>query len=105
MIDKQERIKQLLEQKNKLGDERDLLAALYNIWTTRMFDYQDDPVKYKMYMNLIKSMEPHSNFLKEGIREINRELCQLEGVETIGETQYVRECNDQHNFSTPNVNR
>jgi Fe-S-cluster formation regulator IscX/YfhJ len=105
MTDKKQRIQELLAKKNEIGDERDLCAELYNIWITRLHDFEDDPVKYKMYIDLIGFMEPYGNRLKEDIREINRELCDIEGVDTIAETSYVRECNNTHGLDMPNADR
>lgn len=96
-------IEQLIELKNKLGDERDLCAELYNLWITRLHEFENDPVKYKMYMGLISMMEPYANTLKEEMREINRKVCEIEGVDSIGETAYVRECNNTHGLDMPNA--
>lgn len=96
-------VKDLIEEKNKIGDERDLCAELYNIWITRLYEFQDDPVKYEMYMGLIAGMEPYANTLKEEIREINRKICEIEGVDSIGETAHVRECNNTHGLDQPNA--
>lgn len=96
-------IKQLVEHKNKLGDERDLCAELYNLWITRLHEFEGDAEKYKMYMSLISMMEPYANTLKEEMREINRKICEIEGVDSIGDTEYVRECNNTHGLDMPNA--
>jgi Fe-S-cluster formation regulator IscX/YfhJ len=103
MTDKQQLIQELLDKKTETGDERDLCAELYNIWITRLHDFQEDPIKYKMYLDLIAFMEPYGNKLKEEIAEINRKLCDLDGVESIAETNYVRECNNTHGLAMPNA--
>ena len=95
-------INDLVALKNKLGDERDLCAELYNLWITRLHEFEDDKTKYKMYMELMSMMEPYANSLKEEMREINRTICQLEGVESIADTNYTRECNNTHGLSMPN---
>jgi hypothetical protein len=95
-------IDELLSKKKEIGDERDLCAELYNIWITRLHDFQHDPEKYKMYMDMIQVMEPYGARLKEEIRLINKKLCDLEGVESIEETQYVRECNNRYGKQSPN---
>jgi hypothetical protein len=95
-------IEDIIKHKNKLGDERDLCAELYNLWITRLYEFEQNPEKYEMYMNMIKMMEPYSNLLKEEIRELNRQICLIEGVESIGETKYVRECNNAHGLDKPN---
>lgn len=101
-MNNEEKIQQLINKKSELGDERDLCAELYNLWITRLHDFQDFPKKYKMYMDLIAFMEPYANSLKEEIREINRNLCEIEGVEAIADTAYVRECNNKHGLDKPN---
>jgi hypothetical protein len=101
-MDNQEKIKELVDRKTVIGDERDLCAEIYNIWITRLHDYQEDAAKYKMYLDLISSLEPYGNKLKEEIREINREICEIYGVESIDETPYVRECNNKHGLDRPN---
>jgi len=96
-------IEQLLKKKQELGDERDLCAEMYNVWITKMHDFQQDPVKYKMYMNMIQMLEPYGQILKEEMREINRRLCEIEGVESIGETQYIRDCTYRYGKDRPNA--
>lgn len=95
-------IEQLIDRKNKLGDERDLCAELYNLWITRLHEFEGDNIKYKMYMELISMMEPYANTLKEEMREINRKICNIEGVDSIGETAYARECNNKYGLDKPN---
>ena len=56
-----------------------------------------------MYMKLIAMMEPYANTLKEEMREINRELCTREGVDSIDQTSYYRECNNTHGLDKPNA--
>lgn len=96
-------VEELAAKKTKIGDERDLCAELYNVWITRLHDFQDDPKKYKMYMELIQFMEPYSNVLKEEVREINRTICSIEGVDSIEETQHFRECNNKYGHVSPNA--
>jgi len=95
-------IEKLVETKNKIGDERDLCAELYNLWITRLAENEEDPERYKMYMDMISMMEPYAQKLKEDMRELNREICRIEGVESIAETRYVRECNNTHGLDRPN---
>jgi hypothetical protein len=97
MIDK------LIEQKNKIGDERDLCAELCNVWLTRLYEVQDDPESYKKYLELISHMEEYASDLKEQIRKINKEICRIEGVESISDTDHVRECNNSHGLDIPNA--
>jgi hypothetical protein len=96
-------IESLLKKKKDLGDERDLCAEIYNVWITKMHDFQNDPVKYKMYMDMIQVMEPYGQILKEEIRIINRRLCEIEGVDSIDKTQYFRECNYKYGKDKPNA--
>jgi hypothetical protein len=94
-------VEQLIKKKQELGDERDLCAEMYNVWITKMHDFQHDPVKYKMYMNMIQVMEPYGQILKEEMREINRRLCEIDGVESIDQTRYMRECNNKYGKDRP----
>jgi hypothetical protein len=94
-------VETLLKRKQETGDERDLCAEVYNVWITRMHDFQEDPVKYNMYMNMIQVMEPYGQILKEEIREINRRLCEIDGVESIDQTSYMRECNNKYGKDRP----
>lgn len=96
-------IDDLIKKKNTLGDERDLCAELYNLWITRLYEFESDKEKYKMYMGMIAMLEPYVNLLKEEMREINRKICEIEGVESIGETSYIRECNNKHGLDKPNA--
>lgn len=96
-------INDLITLKNKLGDERDLCAELYNLWITRLYEHESNKEKYKMYMSLIAVLEPYTNTLKEEIREINRQICEIEGVESISQTSYMRECNNKHGLDKPNA--
>ena len=94
-------VETLLKRKQETGDERDLCAEVYNVWITRMHDFQEDSVKYNMYMNMIQVMEPYGQILKEEIREINRRLCEIDGVESIDQTSYMRECNNKYGKDRP----
>lgn len=96
-------LQELIELKDKIGDERDLCAELYNLWITRLLDNEDNEERYNMYMKLIAMMEPYANTLKEDMRELNRKICEIEGVESIGETEHVRECNNTHGLDRPNA--
>lgn len=92
----------LFNQKKEIGDERDLCAELYNMWITRLHDNQNNPEKYQTYMSMIKMMEPYSQMLKEEVRVINRRICEIEGVESIDQTPYTRECNNKYGKDQPN---
>lgn len=96
-------LQELIDKKNTIGDERDLCAELYNLWITRLLDNEDNEERYNMYMKLIAMMEPYANTLKEDMRELNRKICEIEGVESIGETEHVRECNNTHGLDRPNA--
>jgi hypothetical protein len=93
----------LVKKKNFLGDERDLCAEVYNVWITRMHECQDDPKKYEMYINMIQAMEPYGQMLKEEMREINRQICEIYGVDSIDQTPHVRECNNKYGKVSPNA--
>ena len=96
-------IEELLKKKQEIGDERDLCAEMYNVWITKMHEFQRDPVKYKMYMDMIQVMEPYGQVIKAEIRDINRRLCEIEGVDSIDQTQYNRECSYKYGKDRPNA--
>lgn len=96
-------LKNLVERKKELGKERDLCAELYNLWITKMHDYQNDPIKYKLYRGLIENMEPYAKGTKEEIREINRKICSILGVDTISETDYEAFCSSKYGLESPNA--
>lgn len=96
-------IEQLLKKKEDLSQERDLCAEVYNVWITKMHDFQDHPQKYKMYMDMIQVMEPYGQVIKAEIRDINRRLCEIEGVDSIDQTQYNRECSYKYGKDRPNA--
>jgi hypothetical protein len=54
-------------------------------------------------MDMIQMLEPYGQFLKEDIRAINRRLCEIEGVDSIDQTQYFRECNNKYGKDRPNA--
>lgn len=95
-------VPKLVEEKRCLCAERDLCAELYNVWITKLHDFQEDAEKYEMYMNLIQNMEPYTNTLKSRIREINKELCNHFGVDNIEKTPYALECVSKYGFDSPN---
>jgi hypothetical protein len=95
-------IQKLVEEKRGLCNERDLCAELYNVWITKLHDFQEDPEKYELYMNLIQNMEPYGNTLKSRIREINKEICEYLGVDSIEKTPYFFECVNKYGYMTPN---
>jgi hypothetical protein len=95
-------IQQLVNEKRELCLERDLCAELYNLWITKLHDFQEDPVKYEMYMNLIQNMEPYGNSVKARIREINKIICEHYGVDNIEKTPYAFECTSKYGFEKPN---
>lgn len=95
-------IETLVKEKQGLCNERDLCAELYNVWITKLHEYQEEPEKYEMYMNLIQNMEPYGQLLKGRIREINKEICESLGKESIEDTPYFFECNAKYGYDQPN---
>lgn len=95
-------IEQLLKEKEELMKERDLCAELYNIWITKLHDYQKEKEIYNLYMEMINNMEPYGSMVKEKIREINKKLCEIEGVDSIGDTAYAKDCGNKYGFDRPN---
>jgi hypothetical protein len=96
-------VNNLAKKKNLLADERDLCAEVYNFWITRMHEFQDNPQKYEMYINMIQVMEPYGQIIKEEIREINREICEIYGVDSIEQTPHSRECVSRYGKDRPNA--
>lgn len=94
-------VEQLFAKKQELGSERDLCAEMYNVWITKLHEFQTIPEKYNMYMKLIGMLEPYTNTLKEEIREINRQICEIEGVDNIEDTPYTRECVYKYGMDKP----
>lgn len=91
----------IIKKKDELCNERDLCAELYNLWITKLHDFQNDPKKYAIYQRMIENLEPYTQTLKEQIREINRDICELEGVQSIGDTQHTKDCVYKYGFDKP----
>ena len=95
-------LQDVLSRKKILCSERDLTAELYNLWITKMHDFQDNNEKYEMYLKMIDNLEPYANMVKEEIRVCNREICQIEGVDSISETPYEQNCVYKYGYEKPN---
>jgi len=95
-------LQDVLNKKNILCKERDLTAELYNLWITKMHDFQDDKYKYEMYLKMIDNLEPYANMIKEEIRVCNRKICEIEGVESIADTSFGVECTYKYGYEKPN---
>jgi hypothetical protein len=96
-----EKLDHLLHKKNNLCLERDLCAELYNLWITKLYEYQEDPEKYELYVKLINNMEPYGYTIKEEIRKINREICDIYNVDSIEETPHMQECVYKYGLEKP----
>lgn len=94
-------IKKIVEYREELCKERDLCAELCNIWITRMHQNQNDKTEYERYLKMINDTEPYTQGLKAKISELNRKICDIEGVETISETPYVHVCESKYGFDYP----
>lgn len=92
----------LLTKKDKLLNERDLCAELYNLWISRLHDVQDNEEEYEMYKNMIENLEPYTQKLKEEVRILNREICKFEGVDSIAQTNHSRDCTYKYGHDRPN---
>lgn len=92
----------IIEKKRILCNERDLTAELYNLWITKLHEFQGNEEKYNMYALMIENLEPYSNMLKEEIRECNRQICEIEGVESISDTNFEQECVYKYGYDKPN---
>jgi len=95
-------VEEIFEKKKQLHRERDLCAEIYNLWITKLHDYQDEPEKYEIYMKQIENLEPYTNTIKAQIRECNRQLCGLLGVDNIEETEYSLDCEYKYGYVSPN---
>ena len=95
-------LQDVLNKKSILCKERDLTAELYNLWITKMHDFQKDKVKYEMYLKMIDNLEPYANMIKEEIRVCNRKICEIEGVESIADTSFGVECTYKYGYEKPN---
>lgn len=95
-------LQDVLNKKSILCKERDLTAELYNLWITKMHDFQDDKYKYEMYLKMIDNLEPYANMIKEEIRVCNRQICKIEGVESIEDTPHGVECTYKYGYEKPN---
>ena len=95
-------LQDVLNKKSILCKERDLTAELYNLWITKMHDFQDDKYKYEMYLKMIDNLEPYANMIKEEIRVCNRKICEIEGVESIADTSFGVECTYKYGYEKPN---
>ena len=95
-------LQDVLNKKDILCKERDLTAELYNLWITKMHDFQDDKYKYEMYLKMIDNLEPYANMIKEEIRVCNRKICEIEGVESIAVTSFGVECTYKYGYEKPN---
>ena len=94
-------LQDVLNKKDILCKERDLTAELYNLWITKMHDFQDDKYKYEMYLKMIDNLEPYANMIKEEIRVCNRKICEIEGVESIADTSFGVECTYKYGYEKP----
>jgi hypothetical protein len=96
-------LQEVLKAKEELCKERDLCAELYNVWISKLHDYQHDKEKYDLYMRMINNMEPYGQIVKEQIREMNRKICEIEGAESIGDTEHMVGCVAKYGFDAPNT--
>ena len=95
-------IQTIVDEKSILCKERDLTAELYNLWITKLHDFEDIPEKYEQYMKMIDNLEPYANMLKEAIREKNSEICKHYGVNSISDTPHSVECINKYGYDRPN---
>ena len=95
-------IQKLVSKKEELGKERDLCAEIYNVWITKLHDFEHDEEKYNLYVNLIQNLEPYGQMLKEEIRLLNREICSFYNVDSINETPHVMDCVYKYGNDKPN---
>lgn len=94
-------LQKLIELKEELCKERDLCAELCNIWITRMYQSQNDKELYEKYLKMINDTEPYTQDLKARVSELNRQICEIEGVASISDTQYTHTCVSKYGFDFP----
>lgn len=96
-------IDQLFEKKKRISLERDLCAEFYNLMLSKANESVNDPKHYDYYLDVVELMEPFAKELKEEVREINKRICEICGVDKIDETPYTVECQDRYGFSKPEL--
>lgn len=97
------RLEELFKQKKQLSMERDLCAEFYNLMLSKANENVNSPEHYDYYLDVVQLMEPYAQETKEKIREINKEICDICGVNDIKETDYHVECEDRYGFSKPEL--
>jgi hypothetical protein len=97
------KLEKLFERKKRLSMERDLCAEFYNLMLSKANESVDSPQHYDYYLDIVELMEPYARETKEEIRELNKQICELVGVEDIKETDYHLECEDRYGFSKPEL--
>jgi hypothetical protein len=97
-----EDINSLVERKNTLANERNLVAELYNVLLNKMYDYQKDKEKYDLLRLMMNEMEKYSRMIKQEYREICDEICKIEGVDSIEKTAYFTDECPVIYFARPN---
>ena len=97
------RLQEIYEEKKKLCMERDLCAEFYNLMLSKANKNVDDEEQYSYYLDVVQLMEPYARATKEKIRIINREICEIIGVQSITETEYHIDCEDRYGFSKPEL--
>lgn len=95
-------IEKLVKEKNTLANERNLIAELYNVLLNKMYLYQKDKNKYELLKMMMDEMEKYSRMVKQEYRDICDEICKIEGVESIEQTQYFTSECPVHYFARPN---
>lgn len=97
------KLEELFERKKRLSMERDLCAEFYNLMLSKANESVDSPQHYDYYLDVVELMEPYAKETKEEIRELNKQICELVGVENIKETDFHLECEDRYGFSKPEL--
>jgi len=98
------RLQELYDKKKQLSMERDLCAEFYNLMLSKANENVDNPDHYDYYLDIVELMEPYSKTTKEEIRALNKEICEICGVDNIKDTDYHVECEDRYGFSKPELN-
>jgi len=97
------RLEDLYKKKQRLALERDMCAEFYNLMLSKANQNVDNPDHYNYYLDLVEMMEPFAKEVKQSVRDVNKEICEICGVDNIEETQYSIECQDRYGFSKPEL--
>ena len=71
------KIEDLYKKKQRLALERDMCAEFYNLMLSKANQNVDSPEHYDYYLDLVEMMEPFAKEVKQSIREVNKQICEI----------------------------